>query len=62
MPAILSQHSAQNYLAMDMENATTSSDAVVQGLSLTLKAEHAAEKLHMGEAEVSQHVAGTVEV
>ncbi len=47
---------------MGLENARASLDAAAHGVSLTAKADQAAEKLHMPEAEVTQHVSGTVEV
>lgn len=47
---------------MDVEHARTSHDAAAHEVSLTAKADHAAEVLHKSEAEVSQYVSGTVEV
>jgi hypothetical protein len=47
---------------MDIENTQSSRDAGGQGLSLTAKADEAAERLHKDEAEITQYVVGTVEV
>ncbi|OAL39951.1 hypothetical protein AYO20_00864 [Fonsecaea nubica] len=46
---------------MGNENTRTSLEAVAPGVSPMAKADHAAEKLNMEEAEVSQYVVGTVE-
>lgn len=47
---------------MDVENKRISLDVAAHEVSLTEKAEIAAQKLHKHEAEVSQYVRGAVEV